>query len=164
MSTPFQIALSMENAIQEELQTQLNNSQVPELRPLIELLIKGQISILQLLSQANNEIFPYNSNEISGKILGNDNVWKEAGTIKNNASSPSSCLVQLWILSGLLDKSSQYYRQAALNSAYQQNKLFFSSIAEVKVIQNRRIDSVLRSIYNIIWGDIGFAPFSLGRS
>ena len=164
MPTPFQIALSMETAIKEELEVQLNNSQVPELRPLVELLIKGQISILQVLSQASNDTFAYNPIEISEKILGNDNVWKEAATIKNNTSSSSSCLVQLWILSSLLDKSSQYYRQTALNSAYQQSKLFFNSIAEVKVIQKRRIDSVLRSIYNIIWGDVGFAPFSLGRS
>lgn len=163
MIRSLQFALSMEKTLKDEFESQVKNPQVPEFKPVFELLIQCQTSILQILSQNQNDISYNNSIEINEQILGTDTNWKIAPTITSDTDA-SPYLVHLWIVNGLLDKSAQFYRQAASNSAYPQRKLFFNSIAEIKLMQKRRIDSILRSIYNIVWADVGFAPVSLGKS
>jgi hypothetical protein len=100
----------------------------------------------------------------AAELLGPDSVWREA-TAKLGEAGDSTVpgLASLWFLIVLTEKSGQYYQQAALNSAHPSTRLFFSSLAEVKGMLRRRLDGLLRQLYNATWTEVGFAPFVLGK-
>jgi hypothetical protein len=80
-----------------------------------------------------------------------------------SAGNTTNDLVALWAIYAALDKSAQFYRQAVLNTPYPLPRLFWGSLAEIKTMMRRRVDGLLRVMYNGIWEQIGFAPFALGR-
>lgn len=163
MLKTLQTAISMENSIKKEFENLLKDSPDTTLKPLLKILIESQALTLQLLYQNRDHAQACKNLGISDQILFRDDEWRRVANLIDNNSDTQPCLVKLWMILALVDKSSQYYRQSALNSAYQQNKLFLNSIGDIKLIQKRRIDSFLRSIYNIIWAEVGFAPFTLGK-
>ena len=95
-------------------------------------------------------------------LLGPDSVWQEAAAGVARESTVGA-LASLWFLHTLTERSGQFYQQAALNSAHPSTRLFFASLAEVKAMLRRRLDGVLRALYNEAWAEVGFAPFLLGK-
>jgi hypothetical protein len=97
-------------------------------------------------------------------LLGADSAWQgAAGGLKAAATDNIAVLTILWQLYSLVEKSGQFYQQAALNSAHPSTRLYLSSLAEVKGMLRRRLDSLLRVVYNEVWAAVGFAPFILGK-
>ena len=63
----------------------------------------------------------------------------------------------------MLDKNTQFYQQASKHSMQPQVRLFFGSVAELKLMLRRRIDGVERVVANQVWKSVGFAPGLLGK-
>lgn len=81
--------------------------------------------------------------------------------LPDDDNAMASIVLVLWMLSGTLEKMAQYYTQAAGNSAHPALQAFCRSLAEVKKISHRRLDGLLRILYNRIWERVGFAPYTL---
>jgi len=99
----------------------------------------------------------------AGALLGPDNVWQEADGGRTAAAAGEAGLTALWLLYALMDRSGQFYQQAANNSAHPAARLFWGSLAEVKGMMRRRLDGVLRGFYNAAWTEVGYAPFVMGK-
>lgn len=96
-------------------------------------------------------------------LVGSDNEWEQVSQAFATSSPSSVNLTTIWMIYALIERSGQFYQQAANNSAYPSTKLFLSSLFQVRNIIRRRIGSILRVLYNNVWEEIGFAPFLLGK-
>ncbi|MBP2653029.1 MAG: hypothetical protein H6Q73_598 [Firmicutes bacterium] len=97
-------------------------------------------------------------------LLGSDGEWQQAiksFTLSGDKSVAN--LTNLWMIIALIENSRQFYQQALLNCPYPTARIFLSSLAEIKIILRRRIDGVLRGMYNEVWAQVGFAPFVIGK-
>ena len=63
----------------------------------------------------------------------------------------------------MLDKMAQYYLQAAKQVDSPQQRLLFSSLAEIKQRLRRRVGAVEQIQANQIWKQVGFPPGLLGK-
>lgn len=157
----LKFAINMEEEIIRQMEILQKNSG-EELAELFGSFLKIEREFLELLKQAAKvnvdleNYSPVNAEKILGKPLPS---WGAAG--ENQASQQTVCV--LWMVYALVEKSAQYYRQASLNSSHPALKLFMGSLGEVKNIFRGRAAACLRMAYNDIWGEIGFAPFVLGK-
>lgn len=158
-------AATMEASIRQEIEAVIR--QAPgELQPFWEAIGKFQVEFELLLDRAqyiNVDSGRYPMVD-SAALLGSDDAWQK---IRQNFAIVSdkniSSLTALWMTYALVEKSGQFYQQAAANSAHPSTRLFFGSLAETKNMLRRRIDGLMRVLYNEIWAEIGFAPFLLGK-
>ncbi len=161
----FQFAAILEAQIRQEVEVVMAQSP-PELQTVVTAVGTFQAGIELLVDRAQYvDVDSGRYPEVSAaELLGPDSVWQEA-TAKLGTSGESTVvgLASLWFLIVLTEKSGQYYQQAALNSAHPATRLFFSSLAEVKGMLRRRLDGLLRQLYNAAWTQVGFAPFVLGK-
>ena len=132
---------------------------------LANVLSKHQIKTIELLRTIQAEKGNFDPQAKVSALL-DDPEWHEAingisgeGAGRNVVSQ--SC--NLWMLYALYDKTFQYYRQASQNTPQPTAKYFYSSFAEVKNIIRRRLDAASRVLSNEVWGQIGFAPFIIGK-
>lgn len=130
---------------------------------LVEVLIKHQGKMLEVLLAAEKAGAKYHS-QIEIPALFDEAKWQEA--MADMIIHPESLVSQLsllWMLQALYDKSFQYYRQAGYNTPMPAAKYFYSSLAEVKNMIRRRIDAASHVLSNEVWGEIGFAPYVIGK-
>jgi hypothetical protein len=125
--------------------------------------LKIERDFLELVKQADTinidlENYPKIDAE---KILGEANILIQKMPEEFSDTHKNICV--LWMVYALIEKSAQYYRQAALNSFHPALKIFMGSLCEVKDILRVRTAACVRIGYNDIWGKIGFAPFVLGK-
>lgn len=98
------------------------------------------------------------------ELLGDETLWIQASSnLLTTPHDSATTLTMLWTLCELTEHSGQFYYQAAANAPHLSERLFFRSLFEVKKMLHRKLNNVLRTIYNDIWGMIGFAPFDLTR-
>ena len=98
------------------------------------------------------------------ELLGDETLWIQASSnLLTTSHDAATTLTMLWTLCELTEHSGQFYYQAAANAPHLSERLFFRSLSEVKKLLYRKLNNVLRTIYNDIWGTIGFAPFDLTR-
>ncbi|HWR44453.1 hypothetical protein [Sporomusa sp.] len=161
---PIQFALELESSINIYV-AGLSDAAATGIAPLIALINSSQKEFLQLLSVAsaiNIDTAPYpDVNET--KLLGSDSSWQQVNQNTAAADVSMTELTTLWAIYTAIDKSIQFYQQAASNSAHPQTRLFYSSLCQVKKILRRRIDGHIQIYYNHYWGHLGFAPFILGK-
>lgn len=158
-------AASLEASIRQELEN-MGGHLPPTLQPFIEAIHKFQAGFELLLDRAqgvdvNKGKFPPVS---ARELLGEDDAWQHLTKSFSSAQDKSlTNLTALWMIYTLIEKSTQFYQQASKNSAHPAERLFFGSLAEIKGMLRRRIDSLTRIMYNELWGEVGFAPFILGK-
>lgn len=158
---PIQFAIELETAIN----SQLTGMSAPTTEPVVSLLRTCQINFLALLSAAstiNIDSDPYPP-VTESQLLGSDTAWRQLTLQIDTANANLQVLTTLWSIYIIIDKTTQFYQQAAANSAQPQTRLFFSSLTHVKKILRRRLDGIIQIYYNHYWGEIGFAPFALGK-
>jgi len=160
--TPIQFAAALEASIRQEFESMIERAP-QELGPLFIKLSKVQTEFELLLDRAQgiNPELPQYPDVDQQELIGSDEEWRIL--TRDFADAPNKsiiCLILLLAAVEFLDKSEQFYRQAAVNSAHPTTKFFISSMAEVKAILRRRVDGVLRVMYNQAWGELGFAPFT----
>jgi hypothetical protein len=160
--TVLKFAINIEKALKKEVG--LNCDQWPsELSPIVKLVYSFETELITILEQsATAKATSQNYPELDDTMIPNEVVWRNSFHFKPKEVT-DEVLIDLYLnlsmLSNLVEKSVQYLQQAANNSAYQYDKLFFNSISELKLILKRRIDSTARVVYNAMWSKIGFAPF-----
>ncbi len=161
----FQFAAILEAQIRQEVEVVMAQSP-PELQAVVGAVGTFQAGIELLVDRAQYVDVDSGSypDVNAAALLGPDSVWQEAAArLGTSGESTVVGLASLWFLIVLTEKSGQYYQQAALNSAHPATRLFFSSLAEVKSMLRRRLDGLLRQLYNAAWTQVGFAPFVLGK-
>jgi hypothetical protein len=161
---PIQFALELENSICNQI-AGLSHTAHPGNTQVISLITSFQKELLQLLSMANqididNASYPTIDET---HLLGPDSQWQEVTKNTVAVSTSLQTSVTLWSIYATMDKSLQFYQQAATNSAHPQTRLFFSSLSHVKKILLRRLDGIIKIYDNHYWGNLGFAPFLLGK-
>lgn len=158
----IQYAIQLERQINNTLQLIATDAD-SRIIPLVEVLAKHQGKMLEILLAVENAgIAGYSQVEIPA--LFDESKWQEAVAAVNfNSKSLVTQLSLLWAIQAFYDKSFQYYRQAGQNTPFPAEKYFFSSLAEVKNMIRRRIDAVSHVLSNEIWGEIGFAPYIIGK-
>jgi hypothetical protein len=159
-------AATLEASIRQEIEAV--TQQAPgELQPFWEVIGKFQVGFELLVDRAQYtdvDTGRYPGVD-SAALLGSDETWQKIQ--RDFAAVPEktiSSLTALWMIQALVEKSGQFYQQAAANSAHPSARLFFSSLAETKNMLRRRVDGLMRVVYNEIWAEIGFAPFTLGKN
>ena len=159
---PIQFAIELETAIN----SQLTKLSVPaDTASIISLIHNCQMNFLELLSAAdaiNIDTAPYPP-VTEAQLLGPDTAWQQLTLHTDTTNASLQVFTTLWPIYMAIDKTAQFYQQAAANSAQPQTRLFFSSLSHVKKILRRRLDGIIQIYYNHYWGEIGFAPFVLGK-
>lgn len=162
--TSFEFALSIETCLRKEIRNKIDNTP-QEVTALYKIIDKTQNEFETILERAmhtriDSEPFPI----VEPSILGNDIVWKkttEAYSITANTSI--QLLMDFWEIHILIEKSAQFYQQAALNTPHPAEKIFFTSCSEVKHILRRRIYGILQIMCNHAWAELGFTPFVFAK-
>lgn len=152
---------------QVRLEGEALSAQAPaELKPVLDAFGKFQAEFELMLDRAqytdvDTGRYPAVDSDV---LLGPDSGWQvSAGRLGAAGDGAVPGLTVLWMLHTMAEKTGQFYQQAAANSAHPATRLFLGSLAEVKGMLRRRLDGQLRVLYNAAWGEVGFAPFMLGK-
>jgi len=158
-------AAAMESGIRQEIEY-IGREAPPELKPFLDIVGKFQVEFELLLDRGqctniDTGCYP----EVDPLVLlGTDSQWQELTRVFGQVAEKSTAdLTALWMIQALIEKSGQLYQQASINSAYPATRLFMRSMTEAKSMLRRRIDGLLRVLYNEMWADLGFAPLVLGK-
>jgi hypothetical protein len=159
---PIQFAIEFETAITNQMH---EIAVTADIVPLITLIQRCQTEFVALLSTANTinidiaAFPPVNESQ----LLGADTAWQQFTVNKEAANAGMQTLLTLWSIYTVIDKTAQLYQQAATNSPHPQTRLFFNSLSHIKRILLRRLSGIIQSYNNYYWGELGFAPFMLGK-
>ncbi|WP_371370948.1 hypothetical protein [Sporomusa aerivorans] len=161
---PIQFALELETIIAGQL-AKLIETTPAETAPVLTLLHQSQTEFTKLLTRAqtvdvDSAVYPPVT---EAQLLGLDTSWQQINQKLKAGDLSLDGLTAYWSLYTAVDKTAQFYQQAAANSAHPQTQLFFSSLSHVKKILRRRFDGIIHIYYNHLWGELGFAPFILGK-
>lgn len=154
-------AFHFTNSLEEELRQRfedISSSAPEELQPVMNLVIAFETRLINLLQQ------PYEAPGDYLEIIGEERLWVETSQgVLNESSNKSFILSLLWSAVDLTERSIRYYHQASVNSSVPSQRLFFSSIVEMKKIIKKKLDHLLRIVHNEIWRITGFAPYDCTR-
>jgi hypothetical protein len=157
-------ASAMETSIAEKMRM-LQVGCTVDLTELLDRLIKSQQSFVDLIQQAKNsgnEALELKIDVTS--LIGSDAEWAAITAKFQPGDSPVIVdATTLWSVHAMLDKASQFYLQASKQLESPQLRLFFSNLAEIKLMLRRRVGAVERILANQIWQEIGFPPGLLGK-
>lgn len=163
---PVQFALELETSLSRQIATLHDTASAGTVPiPVLGLIENSQAEFLKLLSALNtgeNDSTRYPA-VTETQLLGSDAAWLQATQNTTAVNAGLQELTALWSIYITVDKCVQFYQQAAANSAQPQARLFFSSLSHVKKILRRRLDGIIQIYYNHYWGELGFAPFILGK-
>ncbi|MPM48924.1 hypothetical protein SDC9_95651 [bioreactor metagenome] len=159
-------AFIMENSIRQEVILRMQNDTM-QLKPILEMVSTCQETLINILQQVISKVDLSTYPELNALQVLFDTNWTENFKFEICKGETTEQLMDLYMnlsaLSSITERSLQFYRQAANNSAYEYEKIFFNSLAEQKKVIKRRIDSALRVVYNSLWSQVGFAPFIFGK-
>ncbi|QDR80651.1 hypothetical protein [Sporomusa termitida] len=161
---PLQFALELETALNNQITLLSANTGPLPAMALINKFQENFYALLTVASATDVNIDKYPVVETTG-LLGSDSDWQQF-THRDKPATDSvnlPALTALWSVYTLFDRSAQYYQQAAANSAHPATRLFFHSLAETKKMMRRRLAGIIQSLLNHYWGQLGFAPFMLGK-
>ena len=159
--TSLEFAVELEEEIIRQIEF-LARAAPPGPAKILAALARAEKNFSGLVKKAggiNLDLEPYPAIDAE-KLLGEDFLLQGAWQAKMNLQEN---LCVLLMVCALIEKSTQYYQQAALNSPHPSLRLFLRSLAEVKNIQRGRLAACVRVAYNEVWEEVGFAPFLLGK-
>ena len=155
--TALQFTIQLETALRRKVE-ELSGSASENTKPFLDLVIAFEIRVEHLLT------LPYNVPPDPFELLGEERLWIESSVqMLTNHYDRGTMLIVLWSLVDLTERSVRYYHQASANSAMPHQRIFYSSLAEAKKMLKRKLEHNLRSVYNEIWAQTGFAPFDSTR-
>jgi hypothetical protein len=99
-------------------------------------------------------------------LIGSEDQWKRLTLPFLPSTSPIPAdYTLIWCIRAMMDKSHQFYQQAAHQETAESVSLhwFFQSVAEVKRMMNRRLSGLERTFANQAWKELGFPPGLLGK-
>lgn len=144
--------------------TKLLQDAKPEIKTVFEAVIMQQKHIIAILESAKNiEQIQGAYPEIETGELFGEKDWQQAVYFLIQSNTKKEHVTALWMVYTVIEKSCQFYQQTSANTVFVPTKLFLSSIVQLKSLQRRRMDALLRTVYNEIWEAVGFAPVLLGK-
>ena len=157
-------AAAMERAIAVKVQELASDCSV-ELAALLAQVNCSQQAFGRLLAQvAGNENAGCEVEIDATALIGSDADWTAIISRFQPAADPLAIdIAVLWSVYAMLDKMSQYYHQAARQVNSPQQRLLFSSLAELKQKLRRRVGAVEQIQANQVWKEVGFPPGLLGK-
>lgn len=161
---PIQFAIELETSLSRQV-AMLHETASVGTAAVLELVKDSQTKFLKILSELNT----MESDTIrypvvtESQLLGADAAWQRATENIADTKANLQELIGLWSIYVIIDKSVQFYQQTAANSAHPHARLFFNSLSHVKKILYRRLGGIIQIYYNYYWGELGFAPFILGK-
>jgi hypothetical protein len=164
MMDALAFASLMEHSIIDDMEG-LRGSCSPELSRAVELLIRFHGEFERLVTTAKMSAKEQTWPELTAAVfVGTDETWREiTGSIHPGTVPLAADYTALWCIHALLDKSAQFYQQAARQNIPEQERIFLGSVAELKLILHRRMDGVERVVANQVWKSVGFPPGLLGK-
>ena len=164
MVKTLEFALAMEASIAEKMRVlPVGCSNV--VAELTDQLIQSQQSFAKLIEQAKdrgNEAMELTMD--AAGLIGSDVEWAAITAKFQPGDTPVLAdATALWSIHAMLDKASQFYLQASKQVDPPQLRLFFSNLAEIKLMLRRRVGAVERILANQAWKEIGFPPGLLGK-
>jgi hypothetical protein len=161
---PIQFALELETAINKKIDPLLETAELFPVITLINSFQQGFFKLLIIAKSIDVDTAKYPVVEAS-ELLGSDTAWQQLALqpTPSEVVENMDTLTTLWSICSLIDRSTQYYQQAAANNAHPATRLFFHSLAESKKIIRGRLAGIIHLMYNQYWGQLGFAPFMLGK-
>lgn len=164
MSKSLDFAVAMEQAIAGKLQAFGVGCSV-ELTALLERVTRSQQAFVQLLSEAScAEPAAKEPDFDVAAMIGSDAEWAAITSRFQPGTAPAAIdIAALWSVYSMLDKMAQYYLQAAKQVDSPQQRLLFSSLAEIKQKLRRRVGAVEQIQANQVWKQVGFPPGLLGK-
>lgn len=158
-------ALELELAIEKTL-TEFRPRCTDKLFNMLDMLVASQQEFVNVLTQADvttpgRESFPVIE---TVRVVGAEETWRlVTATFRADEQPETSNITVLWSVCACIDRSAQFYAQAAQNSASPQSRLFFGSLAELKQMLRRKVDGILRVNENQVWSVVGFPPGRLSK-
>lgn len=67
--------------------------------------------------------------------------------------------LELLNLVWLMQKTAQYYQQAANDTPYPSQQIFFASLQQWKLLLRKRLEGAARHAHSRLWQELGFSPF-----
>ncbi len=67
--------------------------------------------------------------------------------------------LELLNLVWLMQKTAQFYQQAANHTPYPSQQIFFASLHQWKLLLRKRLEGAARHAHSRLWGELGFSPF-----
>lgn len=163
MNKELLFAADLEKNILAEVE-KVVQSVSPAIRPAVHMLFLAEQGWNDLFTKKlgkNGDQYPLPDAET---LLGCDKDWQKIiESLKEAVPEGTGSLTLFWMLYALVERTVQYYQQAAANSAYPAERLFFTSLAQYKILMKKRVGSLVRIMYNHAWAELGFAPFLLGK-
>jgi hypothetical protein len=160
----LQYASAMENSIGVTLRTLQANCS-PELTRVLEHLVQIQRELERVVLQAESVELGQGLPKFDVmQIIGDEVLWRSLANPFQPSSLPSAIdYTVLWSVHAMMAKSAQYYQQAAMNTDQPNLRIDLSSIAEMKLILQRRVAAIERIVANQLWQSLGFPPGLLAK-
>jgi hypothetical protein len=155
-------ALQMEENNLSELLKQTQGTS-DALSPAMNVFLTFQQQFLQTLNEAAlMEADTIALPPIASNIIPDEAEWQLiiAAYAQTN-QDPAQQFLRLWLVNSVFEKTAAFYRQVSSSSTSPAVRLFTSSLAEIKKIMARRVESILRVCINKSWEQLGFCPFPL---
>lgn len=160
----IQYAIALETHIKKIISV-ISEGSGQEMILLADVLTNHQVKTIELLKFMQTRLGNFDAQAEVSALFDDPKLHEAIRGISGQGEGGSvvsqSCI--LWTLYALYDRTFQYYRQASHNTPQPTDKYFYSSLAEVKNIVRRRIDAASRVLSNEVWGQVGFAPFIIGK-
>lgn len=159
----FEMAIEIEKNSIVNL-TKLMQDEKPELKTVFEAIVAQQKYFIAVLAGSKTiEQTQGKYPEIATDGVFDENNWQQAVHSLLQSNSKTEHITSLWMMYTVIEKSCQFYQQAGANTVFTPTKLFLSSLSQLKSLQRRRLDALLRTVYNEMWEAVGFAPVLLGK-
>lgn len=163
MNSKHMFALRLEQALQSEMErlaaiTTGENQAVWQYA--VSLIQQGILVLQSLTEKAGGVDYPEN---IIEQLSGSSAAWQQLTQNWKVERKPAVIWLQLAAVQSALDKSGQFYQQAAIHSPFPQEKQFWQEFAQARHIMRRRLEAIWRLESNTIWEELGFAPLVFGK-
>lgn len=162
--SPLLFAVSMEKSIAGNIEG-FRGACSPELQAVLEQLLIFQKEYVEVVSLAEASKSGFNAVDIDAlKLMGKAESWALLLAEFNPEAPPAANDFSiLWCVCAMLDKSAQYYQQAARYETQPQMRISLASLAQMKSALRRRISGIERVVANQVWKAVGFAPGILAK-
>ena len=120
---------------------------------------KKMLTLLSLASQQEDSFPEYPDVELETILMSKASWQEQLDKIQPGFEYQAKQLMELLMLEKANESLQEFYQQASGNVAHPLSKVFLTSLAEVKNLQNMRISMFTKVYNNKLWSILGYAPF-----
>ena len=117
-----------------------------------------QEQYLQWLTSAERSILPEVEVE---PLVERQRIWENLTPEQNQEKTGTDYfwLGRLWQYLAWLERLESLYKQLAAHTIFPLEQIFFKNLAHGQWLLQRRLSALAQRQHNLLWGELGFAPF-----